>query len=61
MAPTYVTAKGFALDWTDGINSVSHFSDIDHDVIYTVGGQRFDGNRLPKGVYIVNGKKVIVR
>jgi hypothetical protein len=61
VAPTYVTAKGFAFDGTDGIGSVSRSSEIDHDVIYTLGGQRMQQATLPKGIYIINGKKMVVR
>lgn len=61
VAPSYVTAKGFVLDWTNGIGSVPRSSDNNHNVIYTLGGQRIDGVHLPKGVYVVNGKKVIIR
>ena len=29
--------------------------------IYTIGGVRVSGNNLPKGIYIVNGKKMVVK
>ena len=28
---------------------------------YTIDGRRVDANRLTKGIYIVNGKKVVVK
>ena len=46
---------------TAGINAVQR--DIDNDAVYTLQGQkiatRSQWNTLPRGVYIVNGKKVI--
>lgn len=46
-----------------GINTV-HVGDQHHTVIYTLHGMKLNTNNLsdlPKGIYIVNGKKMIVK
>lgn len=63
MIPYSVNAKGFAFDETTGIGSVSMPS-LDHaigTVTYNMVGQRIEGGAPSKGIYIVNGKKVVVR
>ncbi|MBQ6062158.1 MAG: hypothetical protein IJK87_00835 [Prevotella sp.] len=63
MVPYSVNAKGFAFDETTGIGSVSMPSP-DHaigTVTYNMVGQRIEGGVPSKGIYIVNGKKVVVR
>ena len=46
---------------TAGINAVQR--DVDSDAVYTLQGQkvatRSQWNALPRGIYIVSGKKVI--
>lgn len=42
-----------------GINALG--TDKAEAVIYNLQGVRVDGNHLPKGVYIINGKKVAVK
>ena len=32
-----------------------------HSGIYTLDGRKFEGNVMQKGIYIVNGKKVVVK
>lgn len=45
---------------SDGIRSIGAvFSET--DAIYTLQGVRIDANKLSKGIYIINGKKVMVR
>ena len=39
------------------INTVS----ANDDKIYTIDGQQINGSSLPKGLYIKNGKKIIVK
>ena len=63
VTPSNVNAKGFVFDETTGIGSVSMPStgkakDI---VTYNMAGQRIVNGTLSKGIYIVNGKKVVVR
>lgn len=63
MVPYSVNAKGFAFDETTGIGTVSMPSP-DHAIgtgTYNMVGQRIEGGAPSKGIYIVNGKKVVVR
>ena len=63
MVPYSVNAKGFAFDETTGIGTVSMPSP-DHAIgtgTYNMVGQRIEGDAPSKGIYIVNGKKVVVR
>lgn len=56
--------RGFALDGsTTGIDSVTTDTTSAPAAIYTLAGVRVNStaDRLPKGIYIVNGKKVIVK
>jgi len=46
----------------DGIDTfASQPQQIDIDIIYTLSGIRVSGSALRPGIYIKNGKKVIVR
>ena len=47
-------------DDTDGINGISA-SERSERGIYTLTGVRVDSKNLPKGIYIVNGKKQVVK
>lgn len=72
---TEAQAKGYSLVWDEEDGSTTGISDVLRDVdsastleekpqeIYTLQGTRVhgDGLRLPKGVYIVNKRKVVVR
>ena len=54
------TVQGFSFDGTTGIAEMeSAVTGIDE--VYTISGMRVDGSNLSKGVYIVNGKKVIIK
>ncbi|MBR0116073.1 MAG: hypothetical protein IJM04_02195 [Prevotella sp.] len=54
------TVQGFSFDGTTGIAEVeTAVTGIDE--VYTISGMRVDGSNLSKGVYIVNGKKVIIK
>ena len=61
VAPSYVSAKGFALDWTSGVEAIQHAATTHHRIVYTLGGQRMQQANLPKGVYVINGKKMVIR
>jgi hypothetical protein len=61
VAPSSVLAKGFALDWTSGVETIQSSATTNHLVVYTLGGQRMQQATLPKGIYIINGKKMVVR
>ncbi|MBR1505300.1 MAG: hypothetical protein IJ614_04240 [Prevotella sp.] len=43
-----------------GIRNIT-VDDLDNAKVYTVGGQRVEGKAAKKGVYVVNGKKVVVK
>ncbi len=49
----YASSTGVTLVETDGMTRTTPY-------VYTLGGQRVSRGNLSKGVYIVNGKKVIV-
>ncbi len=46
---------------TDGINQLAKDSKFSAKGVFTITGQRVDGKPLSKGLYIVDGKKVVVR
>ena len=46
-------------DQTDGITHVR--TDLGGKEVYTLSGLRVNASNLPKGVYIVNGKKIIIK
>lgn len=57
-------AKGFDIfingDAT-GIDSIELSTLTDNDKVYTLSGIRVNANRVAKGVYIVNGQKVVIK
>ena len=55
-----LNVQGFSFDGTTGIAEVESAVN-DNDEVYTISGMRVDGSNLSKGVYIVNGKKVIIK
>ena len=55
-----LNVQGFSFDGTTGITEVETTSN-NTDEVYTISGMRVDGSNLSKGVYIVNGKKVIIK
>ena len=50
-------------DPTDGITVSGHNATLKQEAIYNLAGQRITGskNSLPKGIYIMGGKKVIIK
>ena len=56
------TDSTFTITVTDpsGIDAIT-VDDIENAKVYTVGGQRVDGKTAKKGVYVVNGKKMIIK
>lgn len=52
-------------DETTGISDIKSKTKVDSDAVYNINGQyvgkNIDMNTLPKGVYIINGKKKIVK
>ena len=55
-----LNVQGFSFDSTTGIAEVETAAN-GNDEVYTISGMRVDGSNLSKGVYIVNGKKVIIK
>lgn len=55
----------FFVDETTGISDIKSKTKVDSDAVYNINGQyvgkNIDMNMLPKGVYIINGKKKIVK
>ena len=47
-------------DQTDGMSAVS-IDKLNTNDAYTLTGVRVDGSRLQKGVYVINGKKTIIK
>ena len=52
--------NAFVFQHTDGILNVNAEKNVDSKV-YTISGIRVDGNKLAKGLYIVDGKKKIIK
>lgn len=53
-------ASAILFDATDGISNVSDNATSEASA-YTLSGIRMEGTALPKGIYIVNGKKLVVK
>ena len=49
-----------AIDSEDGISAIEQSSDTSADAVYDLSGRRLS-SRLSKGVYIVNGRKILVK
>ena len=48
-------------DDTDGINEVNDRKAVTVDGVYTIDGQKLNGMPTTSGIYIVNGKKVVIK
>ena len=72
LAPTYPGGSSFEFDLkdndrleillkggTDGIDSVGHVKGNERKV-YRIDGTRVTGENLPRGLYIIDGKKVLI-
>lgn len=46
---------------TTGINAITGTANDKNDAVYNLNGERVSRNKMQKGIYIVNHKKVIVR
>ena len=55
--------KGFAINLEDDATGISLMEDgrsqMEDGVIYNLAGQRLDNSQLKRGIYIVNGKKIL--
>lgn len=55
-------AKGWSFDGeATGIRSIEAGASVENAVIYNLSGVRMNSQNLPKGIYIVNGKKMVVK
>ena len=52
---------GYQIDDTNAINTVAADVLTDTDEVYTLSGMRVKADNLKRGIYIVNGKKVVVK
>lgn len=55
-----IAADGVELVGTDGISNVK-INATNNATIYTIGGVKVSGKNLQKGLYIIGGKKVVVK
>ena len=50
----------FSKEGTTGIESIGE-AELNNGAIYNLQGVRVDANKLTKGIYIINGKKVLIK
>ena len=59
------SAKGFSIVFEDeestDINGIAETKGAQAEAWYTIGGQRLQGKPSTKGLYIVNGKKIVIK
>ncbi len=53
--------KGYVFWLPDAIEGITRDAFTNADAIYTLSGIRVNANNLKKGIYIVNGKKVVIK
>ena len=59
---TEAKATGYAFNETTGINSIDNAEQaIANDAWYTIDGKRLNSVPTVKGIYVVNGKKVVIK
>ncbi|MBR5656267.1 MAG: hypothetical protein IKW98_06240 [Prevotella sp.] len=56
-----LTSEPFNVNSTSGIQNLDNHDNPSTTTIYSISGVRIDSQTLPKGIYIVNGKKVIIK
>ena len=56
-----INISSFSFDDLNGIKGIVSDSTTERGEVYTLSGMRMNGNQLPKGIYIVNGKKVVIK
>lgn len=56
-----VNISSFVFDDLTGIRAITVDSTEGAEGVYTLSGMRIDGKQLPKGIYIVNGKKMVIK
>lgn len=58
---TTTSAKLNVIGTTTGINNITKSLNTKTNEIYTLSGQKITGSKMHAGVYIINGKKVIIK
>ena len=58
---TTQSVSGYYFDGTTGIEELTIPQVVNDNTAYTLSGIRMTGKNLPKGVYVVNGKKMVVK
>ena len=56
-----INISAFSFEDLNGIRSVVDDNAASAEDVYTLSGIRMNGKQLPKGIYIVNGKKVVIK
>ena len=56
-----INISSFSFDDLNGIKGIVSDSTTERGEVYTLSGMRMNGNQLPKGIYIVNGKKGVIK
>ena len=56
-----VNISSFVFDDLNGITAITNNSTEGAEDVYTLSGMRMDSKQLPKGIYIVNGKKMVIK
>ncbi|MBQ4222267.1 MAG: hypothetical protein II674_00300, partial [Prevotella sp.] len=63
--PTALTTQavsGYYFDGTTtGIEEIIIPQAVNNGSVYTLSGVRVNGKDLPKGIYVVNGKKMVIK
>ena len=57
---TEAKATGYAFNEVTGINDITR-EQVTDGVWYTIDGKRLNGEPTAKGIYVVNGKKVVIK
>ena len=57
---TEAKATGYAFNEVTGINDITR-EQVTDGVWYTIDGKRLNGEPTVKGIYVVNGKKVVIK
>ena len=59
--PASVAADSYSFELPDGIEDITVSPALEGATVYTLSGVRMNTNKLPAGIYIVNGKKVVIK
>ena len=59
--PASSAAAFYSFELPDGIEDITVNPVLEGATVYTLSGVRMNTNKLPAGIYIVNGKKVVIR